>query len=184
GTAAASDFTMAVIGSSPSPSSFAGAEAGTTVAVNAGSYSVGESGPSGYASSLSTDCTGALAVGDEKTCTVTNNDVQPVLHVIKHVINDNGGTAAASDFTLSVTGSSPSPASFPGAESPGTTVALNAGSYSVGETGPAGYTGSNSADCTGSLSVGDEKTCTVTNNDVQPILHVIKHVINDNGGTK
>src|SRR5205085_704243 len=122
GTAAASDFTMAVIGSSPSPSSSAGAAAGTTVAVNAGSYSVGESGPNGYASSLSTDCTGSLSVGDEKTCTITNNDVQPKLHVIKHVINDNGGPKSASDFTMNVTGSSPSPGSFPGDEG-GTTVA-------------------------------------------------------------
>ena len=38
------------------------------------------------------------------------------------------------------------PASFPGAESPGTTVSLDAGAYSVSETGPAGYSASSSAD--------------------------------------
>ena len=42
--------------------------------------------------------------------------------MIKHVVNDSGGSASAANFTLSVSGTSPSPASFPGAESPGTTV--------------------------------------------------------------
>jgi hypothetical protein len=153
------------------------------VALNAGSYSVSETGPSGYTQTSSTDCTGSIAVGETKTCTITNNDIQPKLIVIKHVVNDNGGTAVAGNFTLSVTGNSPSPASFAGAESPGATVALNAGSYSVSETGPSGYSGSSSADCSGSIAVGETKTCTVTNDDIQPKLTVIKHVINNNGGT-
>jgi hypothetical protein len=81
------------------------------------------------------------------------------------VINDDGGTATAGSFTMTVTGSSPNPASFPGAESPGTEVALNAGSYSVGETGPAGYIRTDAGACTGSIAIGETKTCTVTNND-------------------
>src|SRR5437867_3769209 len=144
---------MSVTGSTPSPASFAGDEGGTTVALNAGSYSVGETGPSGYARSDSADCAGSLGVGETRRGTVTDDDVQPILHVVKHVINDNGGTAVASNFTMSVTGSSPTPASFAGAEG-GTTVHLNAGSYSVGETGPSGYARSDSANCSGSLSVG------------------------------
>jgi hypothetical protein len=67
-----------------------------------------------------------------------------------------------------VTGSSPSPASFPGAESPGTTVTLNAGSYSVSATVPSGYVSSLAAGCSGSIAVGETKTCTVTNDDVLP----------------
>jgi hypothetical protein len=94
--------------------------------------------------------------------------VPPTLHVIKHVVNDDGGSATAADFTLSVTGTGPSPASFPGAESPGTTVTLGAGSYNVAEMGPSGYTASFSADCTGTIAAGETKTCTVTNNDVAP----------------
>jgi hypothetical protein len=184
GTATAASFTMSVTGNSPSPASFAGAESpGTTVAVNAGSYSVGEGGHIGYDMSASTDCTGSIAVGQTKTCTITNDDIQPKLTVIKHVINDNGGTSTAANFTMSVTGSSPSPGSFPGAEAPGTTVALDSGTYSVAETGPSGYTESDSADCSGSIAIGETKTCTITNDDVQPKLVVIKHVINDNGGT-
>ena len=69
--------------------------------------------------------------------------------MIKHVVNDNGGTAVAGDFTMTVTGNSPSPATFPGDEA-GTSVTINAGSYSVSETGgPTGYTETDSADCSG-----------------------------------
>ena len=49
--------------------------------------------PAGYAASYSADCTGTIAIGETKTCTVTNDDIAPTLTVIKHVINDNGGTA-------------------------------------------------------------------------------------------
>ena len=45
---------------------------------------------------------GSIAIGETKTCTVTNNDIAPKLIVIKHVINDNGGTAVAGDFTINV----------------------------------------------------------------------------------
>src|SRR5205085_227569 len=115
--ALASSFTLSVTGNSPTPASFPGAESpGTTVSINAGTYSVSESGPSGYGQSNSADCSGSIAVGQTKTCIVTNNDVQSQLIVIKHVINNNGGTATASNFTLSVTGNSPTPGSFPWAE--------------------------------------------------------------------
>ena len=170
-SASAANFTLSVSGTSPSPASFPGAESpGTTVTLGAGSYSVSEIGPSGYTSSFSADCSGTIAAGETKTCTVTNDDVAApttgTLHVIKHVVNDSGGSASAANFTLSVSGTSPSPASFPGAESPGTTVTLGAGSYSVSEIGPSGYTSSFSADCSGTIAAGETKTCTVTNDDV------------------
>jgi hypothetical protein len=81
------------------------------------------------------------------------------LTVIKHVINDNGGTSTAKDFTIGVS------RTFPGAESPGTDVALTPGSFSISETGPAGYTQSLSGDCSGTINAGDNKVCTITNND-------------------
>src|SRR5262249_57890782 len=86
------------------------------------------------------ECSWTRAYGETKICTFTNDDQAATLHVIKHVISDNGGTAVAGDFTLTVTGTSPSPASFAGAESPGTTVTLSAGSYSVSESSVPGYT--------------------------------------------
>src|SRR5207237_3376366 len=138
----------------------------------------------GSSADASADWTGSSAVWQTKTCTITNSDIQPRLTVIKHVVNDNGGTAVASDFTMSVTASSPSPASFPGAESPGTNVALNAGAYSVSETGPSGYGSSFSADCKGSIAVGQTKTCTVTNDDNVPSLTLVKRVNNADGGAE
>ncbi|OGG35190.1 hypothetical protein A2363_03910 [Candidatus Gottesmanbacteria bacterium RIFOXYB1_FULL_47_11] len=126
----------------------------------------------------------SLNEGQDVTCTITNNDIAPKLTVIKHVVNDNGGTADAGDFTMTVTGTNVSNPSFPGAENPGTIVTLDAGNYSVSETGLFGYTPSYSTDCTGAISAGEEKTCTVTNDDVAPTLTLQKTVINDNGGSK
>ncbi len=185
GTAQASAFTMTVTGVNVKPSaSFAGSETGTTVTLNAGSYSVGENGPGGYNSNLSADCSGTIANGVTKTCTITNDDIAATLIVIKHVVNNNGGTAVAGDFTMSVSGNKPSQSSFPGAESPGTTIKMNAGAYTVGESGPGGYSSSLSADCSGSIAVGQTKTCTITNDDIAATLTVVKHVVNDNGGLK
>ncbi len=178
GTADASDFTLDSSGTDDAPDDFPGEEVpGTTVTLDAGTYHVTETGPSGYSASYSADCSGTIANGETKTCTVTNDDIQPQLIVIKHVINDNGGTELASAFTMSVTGTNASPNSFAGSEDPGTTVALDAGSYSISETGPIGYAASFSADCTGSITVGETKTCTVTNNDISPTLTVVKELL-------
>ena len=104
--------------------------------------------------------------------------------VIKQVVNDNGGTAVSGDFTLDSGGANDTPDNFAGVASPGTTVTLDAGSYAVSESGPAGYTASYSADCSGTIANGQTKTCTVTNNDVAPKLHLRKVVTNNDGGTK
>ena len=184
GTATAANFSLDSGGANDSPDNFPGAEApGTEVTLDAGAYNVTETGPSGYTASFSADCSGSIANGQSKTCTVTNDDQAAKLIVIKHVINDNGGMATAANFTLDSGGANDSPDNFPGAEAPGTEVALDAGAYNVTETGPSGYTASFSADCSGSIASGQTKTCTVTNNDQAAKLIVIKHVVNDNGGT-
>jgi hypothetical protein len=88
--------------------------------------------------------------------------------VIKHVINNDNGHATASDFTMTINGVTASGGnSFPGAESPGTTKEVTPGSFSVTETGPAGYFGT-FIGCTGTIALGETKTCTVANNDVGP----------------
>lgn len=88
------------------------------------------------------------------------------LNVIKHVI---GGSSQASNFTITVTSAGhPSPASFPGAESPGTNVLLDAGSsYTVTESGPAGYLPTFSSGCTRN-SIGNGDTCIITNTAIVP----------------
>ncbi len=184
GTATAANFSLDSGGANDSPDNFAGAESpGTEVTLDAGSYNVSETGPSGYTATYSADCSGTIANGQSKTCTVTNDDQAAKLIVIKHVINNNGGTATAANFTLDSGGTNDSPDDFAGAESPGTEVTLDAGSYNVTETGPSGYTASFSAYCSGTIANGQTKTCTVTNDDQPAKLIVIKHVINDNGGT-
>jgi hypothetical protein len=65
---------------------------------------------------------------------------------------------------MEVTATNPDQASFPGAEDPGTTIGVNAGTYSVDESGgPAGYVKTLSADCSGTIALGESKTCTITN---------------------
>ena len=138
----------------------------------------------GYATSYDTCADLVIANGGTATCTITNDDIAPRLIVIKHVINDNGGTKTASDFTMSVDDAGTDPASFPGAESPGTEVTVDPGAYSVGESGPSGYAAGYSADCSGTMGLGETKTCTVTNDDARATLIVKKVVVNDDGGTK
>ena len=67
-----SDFTITVHGNNPSPSSFPGSSAGTTVKLQMGMYSVTEAGPPGYNSTLSGDCSGGMMSVETKNCTITN----------------------------------------------------------------------------------------------------------------
>jgi len=188
----ASNFTLHVKsgGTDVAGSPAAGSESGTSYSLNAGTYVVSENTPpTGYTqlTGFGTDCDSSgnvtVVAGQTKTCTITNDDVSPQLIVIKHVINDNGGTLGAADFTMNVTATNPSDDSFPGAESPGTTITLDAGAYSVAEPAVAGYATSYSTDCTGTAIIGQIKTCTVTNNDIAPKLHLRKIIDNGNGGT-
>ena len=136
----ARDFTIHVTGNSPSPSSFKGSEAGKTVKLRSGPYSVSEDQQNDYSSSLSPECSGSIRPGENRICVVTNDDKATAgsLLIKKHVINDNSGGNQASDFTMRITGNDPSPSTFAGDES-GVEVKLKRGSYSVSETGPVGY---------------------------------------------
>jgi len=181
GTAVASDFTMSVSGNNPSPASFPGAESlGTMVALDAGSYSVTESSVLGYTqTSISDDCSGSIAVGQTKTCIITNDDIQPLLTVTKVIINDNGGTLTVNDFPLFIDGNP---------VTSGVANTVNAGTHTVSETSQTGYTATIGGDCahdgTITLNLAENKECTITNDDQPAKLIVIKKVINDNDGTK
>ncbi|MGB7604643.1 MAG: ice-binding family protein [Lutisporaceae bacterium] len=102
--------------------------------------------------------------------------VPATLSVIKHVINDNGGTAVAADFNLHVKMEdidvTASPA--PGVELPGTTYTLAAGTYKISEDVFAGYDASYSGDSDSSgnitLAAGENKTVTITNNDIPAVV--------------
>lgn len=119
----------------------------------------------------------ALAFGGTVTTdtdTITVPTCTPgVLHVIKSVINDNGGSAVASDFSITVkhnnTNVSGSPAA--GAGSPGTSFSLSGGTYVVSEVENSNYSKSYSGDCDGNgvvnMASGADKSCTIINNDVK-----------------
>ncbi len=152
-----------------------------------GAHNASEINLPGYsASDWGGDCTAngsiTLTLADSKTCTITNNDVSPQLTVIKHVITDNGGQALAGDFTMNVTGTNVSDPSFAGAENPGTTVTLDAGDYSVNEEDFAGYTKTLGTDCSGTITIGETRTCTITNDD-QPGTLIVKKVISGGDAT-
>lgn len=128
--------------------------------------------------------------GETITCTFTNSQ-DALLTLEKDVVNDNGGTAADTDWMLAFSGSGGSDSGIEGSADV-TNVNLPVGSYDLSESGgPSGYTasawscngGNQTDDDTISLSAGDIVTCTVTNDDVAPELTVVKEVTNDDGGT-
>ncbi|MFH1867266.1 MAG: hypothetical protein ABIJ81_04265, partial [Patescibacteria group bacterium] len=100
------------------------------------------------------------------------------LVVTKQVINDNGGSLQIGDFPLFVDATP---------VTSGQTETLIAGIYTISETNQPGYAATFSGDCSsnGQVTVvaGQTKTCTITNNDIQPKLTVVKQVVNDNGGS-
>src|SRR4029453_19517176 len=129
-----------------------------------------------------------VGVGGEATCTITNDDIAPKLHLRKVVVNDNGGTATVADFTLTANGAGSNDLS--GTSPVDSGAGLLADTWALSETSPANYTdsnwvrvGGNQGDATHiTVGIGGEATCTITNDDVAPKLHLRKVVVNNNGG--
>jgi hypothetical protein len=178
------------VNGSPQP----GTTTGTLYTLSAGvTYTVAADAVSGYALTVSGDCaangTITMQLDQDRTCTITANDVAPTLRVITTVTNDNGGTRTPAGFDVHVRSG---PSDVAGSPQPGsdggTAYTLAAGTYSVAADGVSGYTFTFSGDCATSgtitLAVGQSRTCTITANDVAPTLRVITNVTNDNGGTR
>ncbi len=111
------------------------------------------------------------------TCVVAAPPAPPApatLHVIKQVVNNNGGVGTASLFNLHVklSGSDVSGSPAAGVAAPGKPYSLAAGTYSVSEDVNASYTQSFTGDCDSSgvitLAAGADKTCTIINDDSAP----------------
>lgn len=183
GTAVSSDFSLHIVGTNVDVT----VPHGSSTQLPLGSYTVTETGPTtGYGADYSGFCEGAVMtvapgdLGKARTCTVTNHDIQPELTVIKHVVNDNDTETdvdlLADAFMLGVTGTDVSAPSFAGSET-GTVVKLDAGAFTVTEEQEAGYSATFSGDCaldgTGSIGVGEKKTCTITNDDIPPTEAII-----------
>jgi uncharacterized repeat protein (TIGR01451 family) len=168
GVAVAADFSLHVknSGTDVTGSPTAGIVApGVSYSLVAGTYVVSEDANPGYTQTLSGDCDSsgnvALASGEDKTCTITNDDRPGSVAVVKTVVNNSGGTKNVADFPLFVSGM-PIISGVPGI--------FNPGSYTVTETGDPDYTQTFSGDCDSSgglsLSLGDAKVCTITNDDI------------------
>jgi len=185
GSASASAWTLSADG--PSPLNGSGPSVSSGPGLTAGTDNLSESGPAGYEAS-NWSCEGGtqtdgntvtIASGQAVTCTIINDDIAPTLKVAKTIINDNGGTVSDPNaFGLRVNGS----------------IVLhnaintyNAGNYTVSEDGRAGYqAGQWGGDCnsngTITMAVGQNATCTITNNDIAPTITVFKTITNDHGG--
>ena len=166
GTAAPDDFNLTVDGGS--------VLSGATNDFDAGAHTVAETLLAGYsAGSWGGDCAAdgsiTLALDQDATCTITNDDIAPKLTLIKSVNNGTnpGGTALSTDWTLSAAG----PTGFSGTTGVMSGTSFDQGSYDLSESGPSGYIASewvcvggtqNDAD-TITLVLGEQATCTITN---------------------
>ena len=168
GTATTTDFALFIDGFP--------AASGVASTTSPGSHTASETPQGGYTPSAwggdcAADGTITLALGENKTCTITNDDNEPSLTLQKIVVNDDGGTATTSDWTVTATG----PTGFSGS---GPIVpsgaSFDAGSYDLSEAGPAGYTASDWV-CVGGnqtdgdtivIGLGENVLCTITNDDI------------------
>ncbi|WP_018096262.1 DUF7507 domain-containing protein [Sinorhizobium meliloti] len=113
---------------------------------------------------------------------------QPKVTLRKVVVNDNGGTAAAADFTLRATGQAPLTNVLEGAmgDAAVTNASIPSGTYALGEDNLAGYVadayscsvdGGAAAPAANNqltLANGQNAICTVTNDDQDPQLTIEK----------
>ncbi len=67
------NFTVAVSGQSPNPSTFQGSLQGTLVTINPGAYSVALINPSAFATNYSVGCDNTMLSGGTHTCVITVN---------------------------------------------------------------------------------------------------------------
>ncbi len=145
---------------------------GATTTLPAGTYSVNESGDSGYQASFSGDCDqdGNVTVtnGGVKHCTITNTELPAHITLTKVVIN-HGGTATPNSFTMRIDGGAKVPS--------GSSVAVTSNAlHSINEDAKTGYhfvsiTGSPKCPAvlggTAMLDEGETISCTITNEQNQ-----------------
>lgn len=129
-----------------------------------------------------------LEYGDEKVCTIVNDDIAPTLKLVKHVTDDNGGNDEPSAWDLTATGDVDT---FTDAGDSDTFHDVTAGiPYLLSEDGPTGYDASvwscDGGELIGStleLGLAEDVTCEITNDDIAPTITLIKALDVKYGGT-
>lgn len=143
---------------------------GVQTVLIADTYTVTESGVSGYQATFGGDCDSngqiTLNPGDVKSCTITNDDIPAAITLIKSVTNNNGGNQQPFQFTMRIDGN---------VVPQNTSVAVTANTpHAITEDPKAGYsfvsiTGSPKCPAvlggTATLDEGESITCTITNDD-------------------
>ncbi len=194
GTATESEFKLGASGPE-TISGISGDASITDVVVTPGDYVLDESGPGGYTGTWSctqgvlVGSTVTVAVGDDAVCTLTNDDIfvpppDSFLTLQKKVINDNGGTAADTDFSLTFDNGSGNSGTGAHGDAAITGVVVPPGDYKLGESPVQGYTlieiSCDGLDADGtdglSISVGENVTCVFVNDDKGVDLEVLKTV--------
>lgn len=116
--------------------------------------------------------------------------VSATLHVIKLIVNGNGGTAVPSGFNVHVKNSGTDVLGSPlaGVAAPGTSYSLPVGTYAVSEDANSSYAQSFSGDCDSSgnitLASGDDKICTMINTDIPPPPPLLSAPASGGGGVR
>lgn len=176
GNLEAKDFSFKIDGGTPIQFEEDGQNEFTKYAGLSYSITEVEADERGYTTTYE-NCTGVtVPYNDTAICTITNTDVAPQLTVIKHVDNEgNDGTKSAGDFAITVTGTNVSTSNFQGSED-GVTVTLNQGSFSVTEEEDTENYTATYEGCSGTINIGEKKTCTITNTgkDHKPTIEVTK----------
>lgn len=176
GTAPGNSGTVIVTGTGPSLTSTPTSSSSLTysssfaqdtrvVTMVPGSYSVAAT-HSGSSISYSSNCSGFMAAGEVRTCTVTANvgGGSARVNVSVNVINDNGGTRQPNDFVVTVSGTNASVSSFQGTAG-SVQVTLGAGSYAIDAASTGSYSISRTSECSGTIMDGETRNCAITLND-------------------
>ena len=114
-------------------------------------------------------CNGTLNLGSGSN---SNDGSTTATLIVKKVVvcNDDPlicGDVVPADFSITVTGNNPQPATFRGSDTP-TEVTLGPGKYSVSEPDLVDtFIATFSADCSSTMNAGDKKNCTVTNTHIE-----------------
>ena len=133
--------------------------------------------------------------GVKTSCVITNEFQKAAITIVKEVVNDNGGTAVVGDFGLTTSAGGlvfddNTPNSTAGSTTTYTSNAIivDPGAYTFSESDIDGYQ-EGSWSCDGgtspltpfgaggiTIAVGDAVTCTISNDDIAPILTLVKEV--------
>ncbi len=164
--------------------------------VHPGVYVLSEVNQAGYSASdwscVGTSVDGgdtiSLASGDNVVCTITNDDdPTAVLTLTKQIVNDNGGSAVDTDFTLSFDDGAGVTASGVSGSASVTSIVVPQGNYTLTENNLAGYSLA-SINCDGddsdgldglNLLAGETVTCVFVNEDQGVDLQIVKMVSNN-----